>query len=166
MRVLAGTKRKVLVGVVALGIVGTGIVSASNFGFIQQLENILGKSGDRAAELTAGQVTTKSGNTTYEELIKADVNAAAQTAVSEFGKHYGSEVATGNNETKAHYDAIKADLDKAVNDAIADGKTKITNAVDAKVSANKVSIENAAVDAINAQLNKESVITGTDTVSR
>ncbi|MCM3588879.1 hypothetical protein M3182_24960 [Mesobacillus maritimus] len=163
---LKGTKKKVVIGALSIGLVSGGLVGASSFGFIQQLENILSGTTDKAATETAKYVTNKKDGSTYEEKIKNDVDNAALTVKNELVGHATSEMRRGNGDVETHYNNLKSDIEEVAQSAVESGETKITNAVDAKVTSIQSSVEDAAIDAINAQLNTEDQFTGTETVSK
>ncbi|MFX3675261.1 MAG: hypothetical protein ACE3JQ_12575 [Paenisporosarcina sp.] len=165
--VFASVKGKVLVGVLAIGVVGAGAASASGFGFIGQLQNILNGTTDNVATYSADAVNGKDkNNVNYTTKITNDVNSAAHQIKTQLQSEASKEITRGKTETDAHYEQLKNDLNAVKDSTISSGKTKITNAVNTKVSLVKSQVEDAAVTAINAQLNTDTHFTGTGVVSK
>jgi hypothetical protein len=160
------TKKKVVIGVLSIGLVSGGLVGASNFGFIDQLGNILNRTTDAGARYAGDNVTSDGKNGRYEDLIVSDVNSAAKNVKEQLIPYGLDEISRGNTKVEEHYNLLKGEIYSTANTAIASGKTKITNAVDTKISTIKNLVEDAAVDAINLQLDSDSFFTGTDGVSK
>lgn len=166
-KLFASVKGKVLVGVLAIGVVGAGAASASNFGFIDQLQNILNGTTDNVATASAGAVkATDNANLDYGTKITNEVNAAAGTIKRELTSDATSKIKNGNDSLDSHFNEISMDLEYVKNNTISSGKEKISQKVNEKVAAEKARVENAAVAAINANLNLETTFSGTTTVNR
>ncbi|MBT2686189.1 hypothetical protein [Bacillus sp. ISL-37] len=167
MKILSTTKGKVMAGALALAVIGGGAAGASNFGFIDQLSNILSGANDKIATFAAGEVDKSDEQ--YQDKIIEDVNAAAGSYANEMAAQATKEMNRGKGEVKSHYDDLKADLDSTVNTSKANGTALITSKVNAQVLSSQAAIESAAVDAINAQLQKDSItkyVSGGQVVNR
>ena len=144
-----------MAGALALAVIGGGAAGASNFGFVGQLANILSGANDKIATNAAGEVDKSDEQ--YQEKIVNDVNAAAGTYASEMAAQATSELNRGKGEVKSHYEDLKTDLETTVNTSLTNGKALVTTKVNAQVLSSEAAIENAAVNAINAQLQRDAV---------
>ena len=160
-------KGKVLVGALVLGVVGGGAASASGFGFINQLERILNGTTDNVATASAGAVNaTDNANLDNGTKITNEVDAAAQSITTELTNDATNKIDEGNSSLDSHFTTMSNDLETVKNNTISSGKGKITQKVNEKVAAEKLRVENAAVAAINRNLNLETTYSGTLTVNR
>ncbi|CAH0344838.1 hypothetical protein [Bacillus sp. CECT 9360] len=156
MKLLKTVKGRILAGSLVVVLAFGGGVAANSFGFINELAKLLGFATDKAADATGRAVTSQP----YEDKIRVDVTNAANRGVNELAGHAGKEITRGNGAVETNYKQLKADIDSTVNTAVDEGKTKITNKVDSKVTEANKSVNEAAEDQIKIELAKYPAFTG------